>query len=92
MSLLQEIRRYLAQDLTIDERRDYYHYLQGDQTRTSWIEKASLRRDDLIVTDLRCRICGDWVGIRETGRSQCSKGHRCEQCVCERIRDQKIKI
>lgn len=81
------VQKYLIQDLTDDEKKSYFEYINGNENSTDWIEKALLRREVLLSLELQCKkqiykgICDDWISIRETGVCTCSNGHTCYDVV-----------
>lgn len=85
------VRQYFTQDLTYDEKKSYFEYINGNETSTEWIEKASVRREPLLLMELQCNapyegsVCGAWVSIRENGICKCSNGHNCYDVVIPSI-------
>ena len=75
------VRKYLTQDLNDDEKQSYLDYINGDNQADSWVEKALVRLEPLLLLELQCPTCNDWVGIRETGVCKCAKGHVCNDLV-----------
>lgn len=87
------VRKYLTQDLSDDEKGSYLEYVRGNEKSTDWIEKALLRRDPLLMLELKCKskengkVCDKWVSIRETGVCKCSDGHDCCEQVLEALKN-----
>lgn len=81
------IRNYLTQDFSDEEKKSYFEYVNGDYNSTDWIPKASMRREPLLLKELKCSQegCCEWVGIRETGICKCSNGHKCYDLVIATI-------
>ena len=80
MSSIQ-IRKYLLQDLNKDELNSYMLYIKGDENNTEWIEKVSLRRDVILLKNLTCKECGEYIHITERGICKCSLGHDCNKII-----------
>lgn len=90
---MDSVRQYLIQDLNEEELESYNEYVAGDETSTAWIEKASERREPLLLFELKCQfedketgLCGNWIGISETGECRCNIGHECYDVVLHSIR------
>jgi hypothetical protein len=85
------VRQYFTQDLTHEEKKSYLSYINGNETSTEWIEKASVRREPLLLMELQClkphegSVCGSCVSIRENGLCKCSNGHTCYNVVIPAI-------
>lgn len=85
------VRKYFTQDLTYEEKKSYLEYINGNESSNEWIEKASVRREPLLLMELQCieqyedSPCGEWVSIRENGICKCSKGHNCYNVVIPAI-------
>ena len=84
-----KIRKYMTQDFDVTDKKAYIDYIEGNNQSTSWMEKALLRRDTLIVLQLKCdiqvengSICNEWINIDEKGICKCSNNHyRSEQVI-----------
>lgn len=87
------VRNYLTQDLTDDEKRSYLEYVRGNEKSTDWIEKALVRREPLLILELKCKskengkFCDKWINIRETGVCKCSEGHECYDQVLDALKN-----
>lgn len=81
------IRQYLTQDLSPDEKKSYIEYINGNKSSNHWMKKTLLRREPLIVAleNIQCKICNDWICVRETGVCICSNGHECYDVVIKEI-------
>lgn len=81
------VQKYLIQDLTEDEKKSYYNYINGNEKSTDWMEKALLRREPLLLLKLQCKkntdkgICNKWINISETGICKCLNGHKCYDVI-----------
>ena len=81
------VQKYLIQDLSENERKSYFEYINGNENSTDWIEKSLVRREPLLLLELQCKkktyngICNQWVNIRETGVCSCLNGHNCYDIV-----------
>jgi hypothetical protein len=86
------VRQYFTQDLTSEEKKSYLDYINGNESSNEWIEKASVRREPLLLMELQCNLqneelpCGAWVSIRENGICKCSNGHDCYNVVIPAIK------
>ena len=83
----QAVSVYLTQDLNDSEKQSYVNYINGDQNSTDWIEKTNKRRDKLLVHNLQCSDCREWIGITETGVCTCLNNHPCHNVVIQQIHD-----
>lgn len=75
------VRQYITQDLSQEEKKSYLAYINGDEKSTDWIEKGLNRREPLLLLELTCSVCENWVSIRENGLCRCSEGHECYDVV-----------
>jgi len=75
------IRKYFTQDLSLDEKKSYLEYINGNTNSIDWIEKASLRREPLLLAELKCTMCNTYVNVKENGICRCSNGHECYDVV-----------
>ena len=78
------VRQYLTQDLNQEEKQSYLNYINGNELSTDWIEKASSRREPILLAELQC-ACGGWVNVSERGVCKCSNGHSCYNLVIQSI-------
>ena len=76
------IRKYLTQDFDEKDKDSYLAYRNGNEKSTLWIKKALLRREPLLLLELKCdiktpdgSICNGWIDIKETGICKCSFSH-----------------
>lgn len=85
------ILKYITQDLSYGEQKSFNKYINGNNSSTDWIEKASNRRDLLLNLELKCKqivngaICNRWVSIQETGKCECFLNHNCNEVVINAI-------
>lgn len=89
------VRKYLTQDFSLEEKKSYLRYiLRKDEKSSDWIEKASNRREPLLLLELKCKheddnspdgLCGAWVNVKETGECFCSNNHTCYNTVIDAI-------
>lgn len=81
----KHVRQYITQDFSIKEKQSYIEYINGDKTSIDWIKKANIRRDQLLITELKCSECNSWINIKESGISQCANNHKCYDVVTQEI-------
>ena len=86
------VRKYITQDLSHEEKKSYLEYINGDESSTDWIEKASVRREYILNAELQCNtiinnlVCNKWVTMKENGKCICSIGHPCYDIVLQTIK------
>lgn len=85
--MASQIRKYLTQDMNKDEKLSYTNYIKGDENSTEWIEKALVKRDQLLVQQLTCSQCNGYIGIWEFGLCKCPNNHLCYDVVLEAIKN-----
>jgi hypothetical protein len=81
------IRKYLTQDMNDDEKHSYIEYCKGDENSTEWMEKALIRREPILLAQLKCKECSDWIDMKYNGICKCSNGHECYNEVIEVIKN-----
>jgi hypothetical protein len=81
------VRQYFTQDLSSEEKNSYIKYINGDESANIWIEKALLRREPLLIAleNITCKICNEFIHVRENGLCKCSNGHECYDIVLQEI-------
>ena len=81
------VRQYFTQDFSNEEKKSYLSYINGDESSDCWIEKALLRREHLLVVleNIKCNICKEFINVKENGISKCSNGHDCYDIVTQEI-------
>jgi hypothetical protein len=79
------IRQYITQDLSLEEKKSYLDYINGNEYSIDWIEKGLIRREPLLLLQLTCSLCSEPVSIRENGSCKCSNGHDCYNVVLPEI-------
>jgi hypothetical protein len=86
------VRTYITQDFDEKDKNSYLAYIKGDEKSTRWIQKALLRREPLLLLELKCNIktpdgslCNGWIDIKETGICKCSYSHYCYEPVIKAI-------
>ena len=85
------VRQYITQDLSLDEKKSYLEYINGNENSIYWIDKCLRRREPLLLLELTCdyhigdSLCGKWVNISENGICKCSDGHESYDVVLQTI-------
>ena len=86
------IRKYLTQDFNSEDKFSYLNYIKGDKTSDSWMVKSLLRREPLLLLELKCgsetstgSICNNWININEFGVCKCLSSHCCNDLVIKTI-------
>jgi len=77
----KQVRQYITQDLSFEEKQSYIKYINGDKTETIWIEKANIRREPILQQELKCNKCNSWVNVSENGLCNCINNHKCYDVV-----------
>ena len=80
----QEVRKYLTQDLSVEEKESYIKYIKGDIEYDDWVEKSLNRRESLL--NLRCKICSCYINVYQTGVCLCENNHKCYDVVINNIK------
>jgi hypothetical protein len=81
------VRQYITQDFSHEEKKSYLKYINGYKQSTDWIEKGNINLDLLLLLELNCSVCGQWVNFREDGICLCSTGHECYDVVLPAIKN-----
>jgi hypothetical protein len=84
-SYTKQIRDYLTQDLNSDEKKAYINYIKGNEKSNIWIEKTLNRREPLLLKNIKCDTCHEWVHIKETGLCKCINSHNCYNEVIKNL-------
>ena len=85
------VRQYLTQDFSINEKKSYIDYINGDEYSLDWVDKASIRREPLLsaLSNQKCDVdgsCEGWVNVKENGKCECTFGHDCSGLVMSYIK------
>jgi hypothetical protein len=80
------VRQYITQDLSLEEKKSYLEYINGNEKSTDWIEKGLIRREPLLLLQLTCSSCENSVSIRPNGSCKCYEGHECYDIVITAIK------
>ena len=79
------IRKYLTQDMNVEEKHSYIKYCKGDENANSWMKKALIRREPILIAQPKCKECEEWVDMKYNGICKCTNNHICYKEVIEVI-------
>lgn len=79
------IRKYLTQDMNDDEKHSYIEYCRGNENAISWMEKALIRREPILMVGIKCKECAEWVDMKYNGICKCKNNHICYEEIIKVI-------
>ena len=71
----KNIRSFLLEKSSVDEKKEYVSWINGDKSKDTWIEKALEQREKIILQLPECSICQKSINIYETGKCCCYDKH-----------------
>ena len=71
------IKNFILLYCNEDEKKEYFDYIKGDKNKDSWIEKALIQREKIIIAQPICTRCSMSINIYENGYCYCINKHNC---------------